>query len=383
MVFMKTILLLGSTGSIGENTLEIIRRFPEEFQAVALVAGRQWEAVYRQALEFKPSAVVLFDETAAGQLRPLISPIPVYSGMEGILRVIEETDFDYLVNAVVGAVGLLPTYHAIGKARRIALANKETLVMGGTLIRQKLAGSSTELLPIDSEHSAIFQCLDGRRPWVKKIILTASGGPFYFRPELDLNRITPDQALKHPTWRMGAKITIDSASLMNKALEIIEAAFLFDLDPHRIEVVIHPQSYVHSLVEFIDGSQLAQMSRPDMKIPIQYSLFYPDRAASPHINPPLYELGRMEFYQPDLERFPAIRLAWRALEEGQASAVALNAANEVAVDAFLNGKIPFTHIYRLAESAMDRFGRQPIGSLDDLLRMDHDIRRQIVTDLET
>lgn len=378
---MKKIILLGSTGSIGENTLEIIRRFPDEFHVVALMAGKQWEKMYQQAKEFKPRTVVLFDEQAAEKLRSHLTDIQVYSGIEGILRVIWETDFEYMVNAVVGAIGLMPTYHAIGKAQRIALANKESLVMGGALIKEKLAHSQTELVPIDSEHSAIYQCLDGHRPWVKKIILTASGGPFFAHPELDLSQVTPDEALKHPTWSMGAKITIDSATLMNKALEIIEAAFLFDLKPEQIEVVIHPQSYIHSLVEFIDGSQLAQMSKPDMKIPIQYSLFYPQRQASPHVNPPLYEMKNLEFYQPDLDRFPAIRLAWRALQEGHAAAVALNAANEVAVDAFLNYHLPFNKIYQLAESAMDRFCHQKITSLDDLLMLDVNIRRQTLSEI--
>ncbi len=372
----KRIILLGSTGSIGENTLEIVRRFPDQFEIISLVAHLQWEKLANQIQEFKPQKVALFDPDAAISLRKVNPACSVLTGTEGILEILDTVDCDILVNAIVGMNGLIPTWHAVGRIPRIALANKESLVMGGALLKERFrqANGHTELLPVDSEHSAIFQCLAGQDTALKKIILTASGGPFYFSPEIDLFQVKPEQALKHPTWQMGAKISIDSATLVNKGLEIIEAAFLFNLSAEQIEVLIHPQSYIHSLVEFVDGSQIAQMSRPDMKIPIQYALTYPYRWPSTHINPPLWQMRDLQFFEPDLQRFPALRMAFNVLQDGHSAQVAFNSSNEIAVERFLNREIAFGKIPIIIEKSIEQFTNRAILDLNDLLNLDQEIR---------
>ena len=345
---MKTLSLLGSTGSIGMNVLAVVRQFPDRFRVAGLSAGRRVDLLAEQVREFRPEVVSIADPALADRLVALL-PVDcrphILTGAEGNRRVATLSSADMVVSAVVGAVGLLPVLAAIEAGKDVGLANKETLVMAGRLIMTAVRAHGVRLLPIDSEHSAIFQALEaGRRQDVARIILTASGGPFRTTSPEVLRGVTPAQALAHPNWSMGPKISIDSATLMNKGLEVIEARWLFAVEPEQIEVVVHPQSIVHSLVEFRDGSVVAQLGIPDMRIPIAYALSYPERLDLGLARLNLAECGGLVFEPPDTDRFPALRLACEALAAGGIKPAVLNAANEVAVAAFLDGRITFAAI---------------------------------------
>jgi len=353
---MKTISLLGSTGSIGRNVLAVIRQFPKRYKVAALSAGKNIAQLKQQAIEFNPQCVSVATEELADKLRaklPIEFKDRICWGLEGNRRVATIDEADMTVTAVVGAVGLLPTLDAIAAGKDIGLANKETLVMAGALVMDAVRRNGVRLLPIDSEHSAIFQALEaGRRQDVSRIILTASGGPFRDWSKDDLLKVTPAQALAHPNWDMGQKISIDSATMMNKGLEVIEARWLFDVGPDQIGVVVHPQSIVHSLVEFIDGSVVAQLGIPDMRIPIAYALSYPKRLALGLSRLSLSECGNLSFEKPDYDRFPALQMAFDVLEKGGVKPTVLNAANEVAVEHFLSGKIEFLDIADIVASTL-------------------------------
>ena len=362
---MKTLSLLGSTGSIGMNVLAVVRQFPDRFCVAGLSAGRRIDLLAEQVRAFRPAVVSIADPALADRLAALLPPDcrpEILTGAEGNRRVATLPAADMVVSAVVGAVGLLPVLAAIEAGKDVGLANKETLVMAGRLIMAAVRAHGVRLLPIDSEHSAIFQALEaGRRQDVARIILTASGGPFRTASPEILRTVTPAQALAHPNWSMGPKISIDSATLMNKGLEVIEARWLFAVDPEQIEVVVHPQSIVHSLVEFRDGSVVAQMGIPDMRIPIAYALSYPERLDLGLARLNLAQCGGLVFEPPDEERFPALRLACDALAAGGVKPAVLNAANEVAVAAFLDGRITFAAIAATVAAALDQ-----VAQADDL-----------------
>ena len=376
---MKKIALLGSTGSIGVNTLKIVRKFPEKFSIVGLAAGKNVEALSEQVIEFRPSLISVIDEQHAEKLQKLLPvefhPRIVY-GQDGTSRVAAFAEADFTVSAIVGAAGLLPTLAAIESGKDIGLANKETLVMAGKLVMATARQNGVTLFPVDSEHSAIFQALEGgRRQDVYKIILTASGGPFRHKTVEELRKVTPAEALAHPNWSMGKKISIDSATLMNKGLEVIEAHWLFGMESRDIEVVVHPQSIVHSLVEFQDGSVLAQLGIPDMRIPIAYALSYPGRLPLELHRLGLSQCGNLEFAEPDYLRFPALRLAFTALQQGGISPAVLNGANEVAVEAFLNQEISFPRIAAIVEETMAKLTSGDELNLTDILAADAEARR--------
>lgn len=375
---MKKLSLLGSTGSIGINVLNIVRQFPDRFQIVGLAAGRNVKLLSDQVLEFKPQLISVLDEAHAEQLSALLPGEfgeRIVWGTEGNVAVAALDDVGMTICAVVGAAGLLPTIGAIEAGKDIGLANKETLVVAGRLVMQKVRDHRVRLLPIDSEHSAIFQALEaGRREDVSQLILTASGGPFLHTPLDDLLTVTCDEALNHPNWSMGRKISIDSATMMNKGLEVIEAHWLFDMEPQSISVVVHPQSIVHSLVEYQDGSVLAQLGVPDMKIPIAYALSYPERIALGLKPLNLWQCSDLEFYEPDYNRFPALRLAFEALDRGGVSSAVLNAANEIAVAAFLDMRIAFPQISSIVEQTMGRVTGGGDLNLDDLIEADNEAR---------
>ncbi len=375
---MKKLSLLGATGSIGVNVLNIVRQFPDRYEITGLAAGRNVDLLCRQVEEFKPGIVSVIDEEHAEKLAALLphswSGEIVY-GTAGNIEVASCPDTTMTISAVVGAAGLLPTLAAVEAGKAIGLANKETLVVAGRLVMQKVKQHGATLMPIDSEHSAVFQALEaGRKEDVAKIILTASGGPFLHQTKEELQNVTRAQALNHPNWSMGPKISIDSATLMNKGLEVIEARWLFDMAPRSIEVVVHPQSIVHSLVEYRDGSVVAQLGIPDMKVPIAYALSYPERLPLelPSLN--LGQCGNLEFMAPDYDRFPALRLAFEALERGGVSCAVLNAANEAAVDAFLGKQIPFLKITAVVEETMARVHGGSDADLKDLLEADKNAR---------
>ena len=376
---MKTLSLLGSTGSIGRNTLELVRQFPGRFRIAGLAAGRQIDLLAEQILEFAPECVSVADETLVDQLGkrlPAGRRPRILCGVEGLCAVATLAAADMVVSAVVGAVGLLPALAAIEAGKDIGLANKETLVMAGRLIMTAVREHQVRLLPVDSEHSAIFQALEaGRRQDVARIILTASGGPFRAMAAADLPSVTPEQALAHPNWSMGRKISIDSATLMNKGLEVIEARWLFDAEPEQIEVVVHPQSIVHSLVEYRDGSVVAQLGIPDMRLPIAYALSYPERLELGLSRLSLSACGGLDFEPPDHDRFPALRLAFEALAEGGVKPAVLNAANEVAVDAFLGGRIGFTRIAEIVGAALACTGQADEMDLQAILAADREARK--------
>jgi 1-deoxy-D-xylulose-5-phosphate reductoisomerase len=375
---MKKLSLLGATGSIGVNVLNIVRQFPDRYEITGLAAGRNIDLLCRQVEEFKPEIVSVIDEEHADKLAALLPDSwsgEIVYGTAGNIEVATRPTTTMTISAVVGAAGLLPTLAAVEAGKAIGLANKETLVVAGRLVMQKVKHYGVTLLPIDSEHSAVFQALEaGRKEDVAKIILTASGGPFLHRTKEALQNVTRAQALNHPNWSMGPKISIDSATLMNKGLEVIEARWLFDMVPRSIEVVVHPQSIVHSLVEYQDGSVIAQLGIPDMKVPIAYALSYPERMELdlPSLN--LSQCGNLDFLAPDYDRFPALRLAFEALERGGVSCAVLNAANEVAVDAFLNNHIPFTGITAIVEKTMARVHGGSDSVLNDLLEADKNAR---------
>jgi 1-deoxy-D-xylulose-5-phosphate reductoisomerase len=371
---MKRISILGSTGSIGVNTLNVIRENPDRYQVVALAAGRNIDLLREQMEEFKPELVAVEDEENAGKLRDLLhscSGVEIVCGMEGYCRVAEVKNTEVVVSAIAGAAGLLPTLAAIEAGRNIALANKEAMVMAGTILMKRAQAREVTIMPVDSEHSAIYQCIQGhRREDIKRIILTASGGPFLNLPVSELSRVTPAQALQHPKWNMGKKITIDSATLMNKGLEIIEARWLFDVDFENIHVHIHPQSIVHSMVEYVDGSILAQLGMPDMKAPIAYALSFPERTASTGALLDLYTAGPLEFFAPDFARFPNMKLAYEAGIKGGTMPAVLNAANETAVKAFLEGRIKFTHITDIIEKGLSLHHSKDAPEIKDIFAAD-------------
>ncbi|NNF46312.1 MAG: 1-deoxy-D-xylulose-5-phosphate reductoisomerase [Desulfofustis sp.] len=376
---MKNLALLGSTGSIGINVLNIVRQFPNRFQILGLAAGRNVKLLSDQVLEFKPKRISVLDEIHADELAALLPGEfreRIVWGLNGNVEVASLQEVSMTICAVVGAAGLLPTIGAIEAGKDIGLANKETLVVAGKLVMQKVQENGVRLLPIDSEHSAIFQALEaGRREDVSQLILTASGGPFLHTPIDDLLNVSCDEALAHPNWSMGKKISIDSATMMNKGLEVIEAHWLFNMAPQAISVVVHPQSIVHSLVEYQDGSVLAQLGIPDMKIPIAYALSYPERIALGLKPLNLWQCSDLEFYEPDYARFPALRLAFEALERGGACSSVLNAANEVAVAAFLDMRIAFTQISAIVEQTMDRIESGVDLDLDGLIEIDEEARK--------
>ena len=368
---MKKLSILGSTGSIGGNALDIVARHPDKFQVVALAGGVNLEKMEEQILRFHPDLVSLTDPESARRLRESLpgNTTRFLSGMEGLVAVATHPEAERVLSALAGSVGLLPTLAAVRAKKRLAIANKEPLVMAGEILFREIRENGVQILPVDSEHSAIFQALAGHRPEdIKRLILTASGGPFLNTPLENLVTVTPQQALHHPQWRMGKKVTIDSASLMNKGLEVIEAHWLFGVPASQIEVLIHPQSIVHSMVEYIDGSVVAQMSIPDMRGPIAYALAYPERLGLqlPSLN--FLEIGNLTFLPVDGERFPALGLAYRALHQGGTMPAVLNAANEVAVESFLQGRLGFLQISRLIGQTMDRHRPSEPSSLEKILQ---------------
>ena len=378
---MKRVTLLGATGSIGLRTLDLVSSFPEEFQVTGLAArGSNVELIADLCRKYSPLAVALLDGGALDRLaRILPAPRPeLLRGSDGLVTLTRDVDADVVVSALVGGAGLLPTMAAVLAGRTVALANKETLVMAGSLMTAAARARGVKLLPVDSEHSAVFQCLAGHsRADVHRIILTASGGPFRETPRAKLASMTVEDALKHPTWKMGAKITIDSATLMNKGLEIIEARWLFDVAPDQVHVVVHPQSIVHSMVEYVDGSVIAQLGVADMGVPILYALSYPERRPTPAARLDLTRVGPLTFYEPDTDKFPCLGLARRALEHGGVAPVVLNAANEVAVAAFLERRIGFTEIAQLIEWALDDAGAGSVGSLEACVVLDAETRGRV------
>ncbi len=372
----KRLAILGSTGSIGVSTLDVVASFPSRFEVVALAAGTNVDRVHRQVERFRPRTVAVRDAEIAVELeRRVDGACRVVHGEDGLVEVATHEDAEMVVSALVGALGLRPTYEAIGLGRDVALANKETLVVAGEHMTRRAAETGAAILPVDSEHNALHQCLRGeKQSEIRRLWLTASGGPFRGYALEQLERVTRDQALDHPTWKMGPKITIDSATLMNKGLEVIEARWLFGLGPDRIRVVVHPKSVVHSMVEFVDGSFKAQLGITDMRHPIQYALSYPERWPTelPPFDP--IEAGPLEFERPDTGRFPCLGLAYRALEAGGAAPAVLNAANEVAVEAFLEGRLSFLEIPRLISAALDRHADEAAGTLEELIAADRRTR---------
>jgi 1-deoxy-D-xylulose-5-phosphate reductoisomerase len=378
---MKRVTILGATGSIGLRTLEIVSAFADEFSVAGLAArGSNVERVADLCRKYSPRAVALLEPAARDRLARLLpAPRPeLLAGADGLVALARDVEADVVVSALVGGAGLLPTMAAIEAGRTMALANKETLVMAGSLMTAAAKRRNVPLLPVDSEHSAVFQCLVGHnRGDVHRILLTASGGPFREWPVDKFGAITVEDALKHPTWKMGAKITIDSATLMNKGLEIIEARWLFDVAPDKVQVIVHPQSVVHSMVEYIDGSVIAQLGVPDMGIPILYALTYPERRPTPAARLDLTRTGGLTFFEPDVVKFPALRLARTALEVGGTAPVILNAANEVTVAAFLDRRLPFNDILALIERALDRLEQGPLTSIQQCVDVDADTRRRV------
>jgi 1-deoxy-D-xylulose-5-phosphate reductoisomerase len=377
---MKRISILGSTGSIGRSTLSVAESYPDRFEVVALAAGANLDAAFEQACRWKPKLISITAEADADVLRARLkhaglSDIDVVYGAAGNVKVATHPGADFVVSAIVGVAGLEATYEAVKAGKTIGVANKECLVAAGELITDEARRQGKPLLPIDSEHNAVHQCLrGGRMEEVERIWLTASGGPFLNTPRSDFPSITVEQALNHPTWKMGKRITIDSATLMNKGFEVIEACRLFHLPPSKVEVMVHPQSTIHSFVEFIDGSILAQFSVTDMRLPILYALTYPERIQS-DMRFPVSNLRHLDFCPPDMSKFPCLRLAYEAVEAGGARTVALNAADEVAVAAFLAGNISFDEIPRVIENTIAASNSRTLGSIREVLEADADSRR--------
>jgi 1-deoxy-D-xylulose-5-phosphate reductoisomerase len=370
---MKRIVILGSTGSIGTNTLDIVSKFPEDFQVVGLTAGSNDVKLEEQIRQFHPSMVALADPAAAGRLRARCGNlgIAILDGPEGLAQVARHSDATLVVSAIVGGAGLLPTLAALTAGKHVALANKEPMVMAGQLMQDAAQAHHVKILPVDSEHSAVFQSMEGhRREDVRRIILTASGGPLWAMSREDMKTVTPEQALKHPNWKMGTKITIDSATLMNKGLEVIEARWLFDLPPEKIEVLVHRESIIHSLVEYIDGSVLAQLGLPDMRTPISYAMQYPERVPLGLEPLDLARCGTLTFHNPDHDRFPCLMLGYESLRIGGTMPAVLNAANEIAVAAFLQRGIGFLEIPEIIRATMEAHSVRPVVSLEDALEAD-------------
>ncbi|SFE38410.1 1-deoxy-D-xylulose-5-phosphate reductoisomerase [Alteribacillus iranensis] len=381
---MKNIALIGSTGSIGTQTLEVIRSHPDNFNLVSLGGGKNTDLILKQIEEFRPALVSVAGKKEADYIcQNVDAPIKVYYGREGLNEVATHSDADMLINAVVGSLGLQPTLHAIEAGLDIGIANKETLVTAGHLVTKKAREYGVHLLPVDSEHSAIFQCLEGNHQnEINRLILTASGGSFRDKTREELQNVNVEEALQHPNWNMGAKITIDSATMMNKGLEVIEAHWLFNIPYEQIEVVIHKESIVHSLVEYCDKSVLAQLGTPDMKVPIQYAMTYPQRLELEDTNRlNLWETGTLHFKKPDFERYRCLTFAYEAGKTGGTLTTVLNAANEEAVDGFLQGKIPFLAIEDYIEKALDHHQAQMNPDLETILEVDKDTRAFIRSQL--
>ena len=368
---------LGSTGTIGTQTLDIFRRYGDRFEITTLSAHSNWKKLVEQAVEFTPDNVVIADKTHYTAVRDALAdhPVKVYAGSDALEQVVCSEQVDTVVMALVGYSGLFPTVSALKHGKKVALANKECLVVAGEIVTRLSAEHRAPIIPVDSEHSAIFQCLTGEHSAVEKVILTASGGPFLHRPAEELERVSVEEALNHPSWCMGAKVTIDSASLMNKGFEVIEARWLFGLRPEQIDVVIHPRSVIHSMVQFGDGAVKAQIGTPDMHLPIQYALTFPQRLPlqGPRID--FCKLGCLEFFEPDPMRFPNLALAFECLRRGGNAGAVLNAANEVAVAAFLDRKIRFTDIARINEETLGRTTLRECVSLEEYRRTDREARQ--------
>ena len=377
---MKKVLILGSTGSIGINTLNVIRSFPGEFEITALTINTKIDLLEPQIHEFNPKAVVVKDEKLGRELEKRVGgKCKVLVGEQGLVEAAKSLDYDIFVGAMVGFCGLAPTLEAIKRGKIIALANKETLVVAGELVTNLCKKHNAKLLPIDSEHSAIFQCLEGEeKSKVEKIILTASGGPFLNKSKEALADVTVKEALNHPNWKMGDKITIDSASMMNKGLEIIEARWLFGIEKDRIDVLIHPQSIVHSMVQFVDGSIKAQLGLPDMKLPIQYALTYPERMKNNFKRISLPKIGNLTFLEPDFEKFECLKLAYNALDAGGTATCILNAANEIAVEKFLKGLIKFSNIPKLIYKALEKIENHKAPDVQTIFECDKETREFVL-----
>ncbi len=376
---MKKIAILGSTGSIGTQALDVIRQNKDLFQVSALTAGKNIELLLEQIKEFNPEIVAVAEEKDALELKGKVKNLDVLWGIEGITCAARDSGSDMVLNALVGMMGLLPTYHSIKAGKDIALANKETLVAGGSVIMQAVQDYNVQIFPVDSEHSAIFQCLQGnKRENMKKIILTASGGPFRGYSLEGLKGVRPEDALKHPNWSMGSKITIDSATLMNKGLEIIEAAWLFNVPWDKIDVIVHPQSLIHSMVEYMDGSIMAQLGIPDMRVPIQYAFSFPQRLSNNLESLDFNSIGSFTFEKPNKEVFKCLQLAYDAIKEGGSYPVVLNAANEVLVHLFLEKKINFLDIQNNIIRIIETHNPVYHLDLDDILEIDKEIREKVL-----
>ena len=380
----KGVTVLGATGSIGVSTLDVLSRHPERYRLVAITANTQAERLFEQCQRFHPKVAVLRDPEAAKRLEGMVQraglQVQVLAGEEALLKTARDPDSDIVMAAIVGAAGLLPVLEAVRAGKRVLLANKEPLVMSGPVLMQEARLSGAEILPIDSEHNAIFQCMPAgyctgeKPPGVRRILLTCSGGPFLHTPSEKLQHVTPDEACAHPRWAMGRKISVDSATLMNKGLELIEACRLFDVTPDQIQIVIHPQSVIHSMVEYTDGSVLAQLGNPDMRTPIAHALAWPERIESGVQPLNLFEIARMDFAAPDLDRFPCLRLAQTAAKAGGTAPAILNAANEVAVSAFLEKRIRFTQISEVIERALTIVKSSDEATLESTLLSDAQAR---------
>ncbi len=367
---MKNVVILGATGSIGKNTLEVLSNFKERFSVFGLSTHTNVRLLEEQIRQFNPKMAAVTDEESFKRFSKN-KDIEILYGVDGLKRLASHPQVDLVINALVGSAGLLPSLLALESGKDLAIANKESLVMAGQLLLSKAGEKGAKILPIDSEHSAIQQCLlSGKKEEVKRLILTASGGPFLRKNREDLKGITVEQALSHPTWEMGKKITVDSATLMNKGLEVIEAHWLFGIPPDRIKVLIHPQSIIHSMVEFVDGSVIAQMSVPDMKLPIQYALFYPQRVISHNTRLDLAQTGELTFLEPDYEKFPCLNLAYQALNMGGTAPAVLNAANEVAVETFLERGMAFTDIQSIVGETLSQHSIKHNPQLEDILNAD-------------
>ena len=373
---MKKVLILGSTGSIGVNTLEVVRSFPGKFEIAGLSANNNIELLRSQIEEFNIKTVVVRDESKSKKLREQIGGrCEILTGDEGLIEITKRDNYDILVSALVGFAGLAPTIEAIKLKKRIALANKETLVTAGEIVIDLCKKYNAELLPIDSEHSAIFQCLIGeRKSDISKIILTASGGPFLNKTKAELDKVTIEDALNHPNWKMGNKITIDSATMMNKGLEVIEAYWLFNLPKEKIEVIIHPQSIIHSMVEFNDGAIKAQLSSPDMKLPILFALTYPERYDFKAVQTDFKKINQLTFFEPNFDKFACLKIAYEVIDVGGTAPCVLNAANEVAVEKFLSGKIKFTQIPEMITEALNTIENIKTTDLETIVEFDFKTR---------
>jgi 1-deoxy-D-xylulose-5-phosphate reductoisomerase len=381
---LKGLTVLGSTGSIGISTLEVVARHPDKYQVIALTANRDVPGMMRQCERFQPKIAVMADSQAAAELakglNQLALPTEVLSGLEGLEVAAAMPQAELVMAAIVGAAGLLPALAAVRAGKRLLLANKEALVVAGGLFMREVESHGASILPIDSEHNAVFQCMPSRfgegleRVGVKRILLTASGGPFRTTPLAELQKVTPAQACAHPNWDMGRKISVDSATMMNKGLEVIEAHWLFHAEPEKIEVVLHPQSVIHSMVEYVDSSVLAQLGQPDMRTPIAHALAWPQRIESGVDSLDLFQIARLDFERPDPERFPCLQLAYQAINSGGTACAVLNAANEVAVDAFLKGRLGFTAIAEVVDETLQRLPVDSVKNLDCLLEADRKAR---------